>query len=338
MSESDFASATSSHEDQFFGVKSKVKGEPETDSTTVDIVDDSSFEEESPSSQTASKFDDDVSEEELQSYSQKVQKRINKLRATNHADRRKRGEIEQTLQEHEKVTQKLHSENQNLKKMLRQGETAIIDSVQKRTGLEIDRAEEDFKAAHESGDTEKIVQAQKSLNIAQNRQMDIEGRAQRHKKAPPIEDTPPPIASRPRLSETQERWQRENPWFQPTAAEGAQVPSLHKEMTAVGYAIHDTLTRELGIDPVAQEDRYYSEINKRIRSRFPDYFGEDAADEGTQVSRTAPVARNNNNVVSPSTRNNGAKTRQLRLTASQADVAKKLGITNAQYAAEFVKV
>lgn len=335
MSESDFASPESSREDQFFGVKSKVGEKPEVDSDVVDIVDDSAFEEESPSVKVENSFDDDVSEEELQTYSQKVQKRINKLRATNHADRRKRGEIEQTLQEHEKVTQKLHSENQNLKKMLRQGETAIIDSVQKRTGLEIARAEEDFKSAHESGDTEKIVQAQKSLNIAQNRQMDVEGRAQRLKKAPPIVDTPPPIASRPRLSETQERWQRENPWFQPTAAEGAQVPSLHKEMTAVGYAIHDTLTRELGIDPVAQEDRYYSEINKRIRSRFPDYFGEDVAEEET---RQAPVARNNNNVVSPSTRNNGVKTRKLRLTASQADVAKKLGLTNAQYAAEFVKI
>ena len=43
-------------------------------------------------------------------------------------------------------------------------------------------------------------------------------------------------------------------------------------MTAVGYAIHDTLTREEGIHPVQDETRYYEEIDKRIRARFPDYF------------------------------------------------------------------
>ena len=109
-------------------------------------------------------------------------------------------------------------------------------------------------------------------------------------------------------------------------------------MTAVGYAIHDTLTRELGIDPVAQEERYYSEVDKRMRTRFPDYFGEEEVVEETPVSRTTPQPRSNTNVVAPSKRNNGAKTRKLRLTKSQADVAKKLGITNEQYAAEFMKM
>ena len=75
-----------------------------------------------------------------------------------------------------------------------------------------------------------------------------------------------------------------------------------------------------------------------MRTRFPDYFGEEEVVEETPVSRTTPQSRSNTNVVAPSKRNNGAKTRKLRLTKSQADVAKKLGITNEQYAAEFMKM
>tara|TARA_R100001530_G_scaffold63838_3_gene45894 strand:+ start:558 stop:1577 length:1020 start_codon:yes stop_codon:yes gene_type:complete len=339
MSEETMKTETSS-EDQFFGVKSQVKEEA-VDESDVEIIDDVPEEERKPARQEASEsadYGDDVTEEELQSYSQKVQKRINKLRAVNHTDRRKRGEAERTLQEHERVTKKIHAENQNLKKLLRQGETAIIDSVQKKTALEIAKAEEDFKSAHESGDTQKIADAQKQLTDAQIRQRDIAGRQQRLKKAPPFKDAPPPIPERPRLSGAQEKWQRDNPWFQPTVKEGQQVPSLHKEMTAVGYAIHDTLTRELGIDPTAQEERYYSEIDKRIRARFPDYFGEEDTGEDNRVSQPTPVARSNTNVVSPSKRNNGAKTRKYRLTTSQASVAKQLGITNEQYAAEYIKM
>jgi len=74
-------------EDQFFGVKSRVKEEVIDDS--VEIIDDTPEEERKPARQEAAEaadYDDDVTEEELQSYSQKVQKRINKLRAVNHAD------------------------------------------------------------------------------------------------------------------------------------------------------------------------------------------------------------------------------------------------------------
>ena len=141
------------------------------------------------------------------------------------------------------------------------------------------------------------------------------------------------------MSDRQEDWQRDNPWFQPTVKQGEQVSPLHKEMTAVGYAIHDTLTKDLQLDPVRDENRYYSEVDKRIRARFPDYFGEEeVVEEEVSVSRSSSAPRRNTNVVSPSARNNGARTRKLRLTTSQADVAKKLGITNEQYATEYVKM
>tara|TARA_R110000737_G_scaffold62185_1_gene89544 strand:+ start:2610 stop:3626 length:1017 start_codon:yes stop_codon:yes gene_type:complete len=338
MSNAEFTESETSSDDQFFGKKSRVNEEPIEDSS-VEIIDDMPEEDRKPARQDAGgDYADDVTEDELKGYSQKVQKRIGKLRAVNHADRRKRGEAERALQEHERVTQKLHNENQSLKKLLRKGETAILDTVQKKTSLEMAAAEQDFKNAHEAGDTAQIASAQKALTDTQIRQRDISNRSQRLKKAPPVEEAPPPVATRPRLSEKQEDWQKENPWFQPTFTDGQQIPALHKEMTAVGYAIHDTLTKELQIDPIGDENRYYSEIDKRMRARFPDYFGEEEAVEEVTVSRSASAPRSNRNVVAPSARNNGARTRKLRLTTSQADVAKKLGITNEQYATEYVKM
>ena len=337
MSNAEFTETETSSDDQFFGMKSRVNEEPVEDSS-VEIIDDTPEEDRKPARQEAvNEYADDVTEEELKGYSQKVQKRIGKLRAVNHADRRKRGEAERTLQEHERISQKLHNENQSLKKLLRKGETAILDTVQKKTSLEMAAAEESFKNAHETGDTTQIAAAQKALTDTQIRQRDIEGRSQRLKKAPPVQNTPLPV--RPRMSDRQEDWQRDNPWFQPTVKQGEQVSPLHKEMTAVGYAIHDTLTKDLQLDPVRDENRYYSEVDKRIRARFPDYFGEEeVVEEEVSVSRSSSAPRRNTNVVSPSARNNGARTRKLRLTTSQADVAKKLGITNEQYATEYVKM
>ena len=74
---------------------------------------------------------------------------------------------------------------------------------------------------------------------------------------------------------------------------------------------------------------------------FPHAFAEPGSEPEveTQVSRSSPVSRSNTNVVAPTPRrNNGAKTRSVRLTTSQAEVAKKFGLTNEQYADHYMKL
>lgn len=339
-----------SQEDRFFGVRSSV-GKADED-VTVEVIDDTPESERKPDRKFSSDDGDDITEEELQGYGDKVRKRINKMTARNHAERRARGEAERQLSEHERISKMLHDENAKLKKLLRQGETAIVDTVSQKTELELSNAEEEFKSAHESGDTQKIAEAQRKLTDAQIRQRDLQGRSARLKKAPQPEaqaESPAPAPAQ-RLSPKQEQWLGENPWFITQELSEQELASMSEEelekreleeaMTAAAYSTHNSLTRRSG-GRITNEDAYYKEVDRRMRMNFPHAFAEPGSEPEVeaQVSRSSPVSRSNTNVVAPTPRrNNGAKTRSVRLTTSQAEVAKKFGLTNEQYADHYMKL
>jgi hypothetical protein len=79
----------------------------------------------------------------------------------------------------------------------------------------------------------------------------------------------------------------------------------------------------------ATTDEYYKRIDATMRKRFPENFGEEEQQETTQrVNKPS-------NVVAPATRSTSSK--KIKLKASQVQLAKKLGLTPEQYAAEFAK-
>ena len=92
-------------------------------------------------------------------------------------------------------------------------------------------------------------------------------------------------------------------------------------MTAFAYGIHDELIADKGFDP--SSDEYFETIDRTMRSRFPEYFGDD--------TKSPPV------VTAPSSRNNGAKPRKVKLTRTQLSLAKRLGLTPEQYANQLIK-
>jgi len=120
-------------------------------------------------------------------------------------------------------------------------------------------------------------------------------------------------------------WLKNNSWF------GSDD---QKEMTALAYGIHETLVTKEGVSP--QSDKYYEEVDKRMRVRFPDYFGVESTEEGNEVAETA-TPRSTQSVVAPSNRNNGSKPRKVQLTSTQVALAKRLGISPERYAKELIK-
>ena len=101
-----------SSEDKFFGVKTTfVKGEQPSD-MNLEVVDDRPPEDQRPTSKTKASPED--GDEELQGYSEKVKKRINKLRYDQHEERRRREDAERMREEAIRVAQQLTHENQNL--------------------------------------------------------------------------------------------------------------------------------------------------------------------------------------------------------------------------------
>jgi hypothetical protein len=109
------------------------------------------------------------------------------------------------------------------------------------------------------------------------------------------------------------RWQQQNPWF-----------GQDEEMTASALGLHEKLKRNGVV--VGSED-YYSTLDKTMRKRFPEHFGEP---EPEVVTRKAP------SVVAPANRTTSSK--RIKLKETQRAIAKKLGITDEQYAREVLKL
>ena len=100
-------------------------------------------------------------------------------------------------------------------------------------------------------------------------------------------------------------------------------------MTFATWGIHTNLVNE-GVNP--ESDEYYTEINNRLSTYFPDKVG-------TTNSRSSAVSNRVAQTVAGTTNaRTGGKTgrRTVKLTPSQVAIAKKLGVPLDEYA-KFVK-
>jgi hypothetical protein len=98
-------------------------------------------------------------------------------------------------------------------------------------------------------------------------------------------------------------------------------------MTFAAFGIHKKLVEDEGFDPTS--DEYYSELDNRIASRFR--IEPKAADTGTGKRNAQTVAG-----VSRATGSSSSGRRRVRLTPTQVQIAKKLGVPLEEYA-KYVK-
>ena len=333
-----------SFEDKFLGVKHKVvksvqekldeRNKQEAPEMELEIVDERAPEDRKPPRTKEAKESDD---EELEGYSEKVKKRINKLKYDFHQERRAREDAERLREEAVRVAQELNNKNQHFQTIINQGEGVLVNQIKERAGLAVDKARSEYKEAYETGETDKVIAAQEALIKAQSelteaerQQAAVQSRYQQQEDYMKAQANQPqqPQQEMPRQkapaepTEKAKQWQKDNPWF------GNED---HKDMTALAYGVHERLVRDEGFDP--NSDEYFEAINTTMRSRFPEYFDEG---DGQQVQTSSP-SRRNSTVVAPASRNNGARPRKVKLTHSQVALAKRLGLTNEQYAKQLTK-
>ena len=251
----------------------------------------------------------DVSDDEIAKYSDDVQQRIKHLKHGYHDERRAK---EAALREKEEAiayAAKIADENKKLQERVSNGENTLIKTLQTASDSELGVAKREYKEALETGDSEKIVEAQEKLHrivMRHERLKTFKPQLELTKQEKPVY-TPPVEPARDRKAES---WKKENPWF------GDVENELHEEMTAVAVAVHNKLTREYG-NEYAKTDEYYRKINDRVRSKFPEYFGDQ--DDAEELPRKRPAS-----VVAPVQRSSPPK--QIKLRKSQLEVAKRLGI------------
>ena len=266
---------------------------------------------------------EEVTNEELENYSDKVKNRIKHFSKGYHDERRAKEEAQREREALETYTKNLMAENEKLKGSVDQSHNTLIESAKKQVNGEMALAQRQYKEAYESGEPDKILEAQTSLNTAQIRLEKVNGL--KPKQIQPLQPQPTPVqtqveAPQPQVQrdEKAEAWRDNNPWF-----------GSDDEMTAFALGLHNKLTKE-GIDP--KTDTYYEKINTRMQQVFPDQF-----DDGIEDEPEAPKQKSSN-VVAPATRSTAPK--KIRLTQSQIAIAKKLGVpleTYAKQAAELMR-
>jgi hypothetical protein len=273
------------------------KDSKETESKLEIEIEDDTPEEDKNKSPMPKEVRDELYKDELEDYSSKVKKKLLALKKLAHDERR---EKEQALREQSEalsVAQRLVEENKRLKSSLSETEKATVSTISKNIEFEKEAAKRAYKEAYESGDTDKIIDAQQRIT-------EIALRDEKVKQFKPrqIEDevyTAPKIQADP----TAVRWKNQNPWF-----------GQDKLMTATALAMHELLKEE-GV--VLASEEYYKRIDGEMRHRFSDRFEKDE-----RPTKSA--------VVAPATRSTASKT--VRLKSSQLSIAKKLGLTPEQYA------
>jgi len=266
----------------------------------------------------------ELEEDELEQYSGEIKNTFKKYKKVWHDERRAKEASEREKQEAIRVAQALLEENKQLKAKTMHSETALVATYKEAAQRQLKDAQVLYKEAYESGDSEKMLEAQQALHIAQmraNQAVQREQSALQNQKnqvhIEPEQQIEQPVREDPRAV----AWRERNPWF-----------GKNHEMTGMVLGLHESLVSKHGLAYTTTEE-YYERIDKKMREKFPEEF-----DHDTQVGRGKPSqsAQRNASIVAPATRSTAP--RKVVLTESARRLAQKLGLTDEQYARELVRM
>ena len=284
-------------------------GDKDEDATEVNISPQED-KEAAPLAASPDVVEEDDSSGELEQYSAGVQGRISQLtKRFREEERQKQTAIE--------FAESVRKENENLKQRITALDEGYMAQFDGRVSSELDSAKQALREAHETGDVDKLVQAQEDLaNLTVQKSS---ANVARSKKENRVETpAPPPLPPQPAQPQPQpqatpdpkaEAWASENTWF-----------GNDEVMTYGAFGIHRRLVEDEGFDP--NSDAYYAELDSRLRDEFPNKLDPKSKTNGGRKVASAES--------SASRKKTGRKT--VRLTPSQVAIAKKLNVPLEEYA------
>jgi len=288
--------------------------------TTSDEVEASTEEKEETRTNVRDDSKASDGDEELASFSDNVQRRINQLTA-------KRKQASEEAQAAYQYAQQKESENQKLKQRLGQLDKGYMSEYEGRVVSQETQAKRAYADAHESGDVEKMAEAQSAISqiaIEKERLRIQKARAatnqQQQQQQQQFQAQQAQQAQQPPVNQAQEDpklkdWLSKNEWF-----------GKDRVMTRAAQAIHEQLVLEEAFDPSSQE--YYSEIDKRLRVEIPNKF---TKDDKKNAQAITPSSGNGRSLKS-------GRKKSVELTPGQVAFAKKMRIPLDTYAKEVAKL
>jgi len=284
------------------GKPPEAKEEPVEEAVDIEVVDDTPR---ADRNRKPSEPPEEVTQEELDQYSEKVRKRIKHFNKGYHDERRAKESAQREKDELERYTQTLVDENKELRGNVNKNQEALLEQAKQTISAELEQSKQEYKDAYEAGDTDRVVDAQERLTNAKLRADKLDDF-----EFTPLQEEETPVKPQSNPSDPKvEAWVESNPWFKD-----------NKEMRDVALAVHQSLVRD-SVSP--QSEEYYEAINARMRKFYPDYFG---GNDEPEVER--PKRRSN--VVAPATRSTAPK--KVKLTQTQVALANRLGVPLEEYA------
>jgi hypothetical protein len=267
--------------------------------------------------------------DELEEYSKEVKSKIKKYKKVFHDERRAKEAAERERQEAISVAQKLYNEVKELKNKVHSTEEVAVDSFKTSAERELDMAKREYKEAYDSGDSDKLVEAQERMTSARMKLEKADNAFDNIKNRKALQDDrnevqiPQQQYQQPVRDPKAAKWQERNSWF-----------GQDDEMTSLALGLHEKLVKENGVG-YATTDEYYKRIDKTMRKRFPENF-EDDDDNEIEAPSVKTATRKPSTVVAPAARSTSSK--KVRLTTSQQAIARKLGLSPEQYVKELLKM
>jgi hypothetical protein len=263
--------------------------------------------------------------DELEEYSDKARERLKQYKKVWNDERREKDAARREQQEAINAANQILEENRRLKATLKTGEEEYLSTMRYAADRDLEMAKDRYKQALESYDNEKVIEAQQELTEA----------TLRADKAKNFRPTLQDAENEVQLPQTQARPQNAAPdgkyanWVSRNESWFQKDP----EMTQAAFGLHEKLAQQYGTQYIGTDD-YYKRIDTTIRKRFPEAF-QDAPDDDDDSADSKPQ-RKTSTVVASARRSTAP--RQIKLTATQAALAKKFKLTPEQYAREVLKL
>jgi hypothetical protein len=262
---------------------------------------------------------DELDNDELEEYSDKVKIRLKQMKKVWHDERRAKEAAYREQQEAIDYARRVTEENQRLKKQYAAGEVEYVATATNAAELRLNAAKKAYREAYDEGDGDKLVEAQQVMQEATYELREVKKfkapALQQQENAVQQQQVPQQQAIPP--DRRAMAWQERNSWF-----------GQDEEMTASALGLHEKLKRN-GV--VVGSDDYYATLDKTMRKRFSENFESSETETKAEQPRTK-----SSTVVAPATRSTSPN--KVKLRASQIQIAKKLGLTPEQYAREAIKL
>ena len=285
----------------------------------IEIIDDVPEEDRKNATPMPKNIVDEIDNDDLEEYSGKAKERLLQMKKVMHDERRAKEEALREQAESLRVAQQLVNENKNLKGRLSTGEQTLVNNYKENMVRELDDAKREYKDAYDSGDSDRLGEAQEKLIEVKMKSKQIEDYRPEfsNETLQPQESDVQIQQPTQRLEPKTQEWLNKNSWY-----------GSDDDMSYLAMGIHRRLERQ-GV--ALGSEHYFNVIDTEMRQRFPEKF-----DDETSEPEVKPSAKRPSNVVAPATRSTSPK--KIRLTPTQVQLAKKFNLTPEQYARELTKL